>query len=251
MKFKLRLGLVLLTSAVLVPEYHASAASSVKESHFEIEIRESGSANALYTGGKTISTSDQGMVAVIWFRGPDRGMLQSETVDFAPGDFRMRAYAFDNVESGESLKISVEGKRAVIKQQVASGDPVKETELAFPDGAISFELLTDFISSKWTSIQESKNGFNFPLFLTSRKEIASFKATVSQVAKNKEANSLIEVKSNTWYMSRFVMPMVLEISEGAKPAVVKISRLNPVRSGKFKDKIVDVFFKSVSSPPNK
>ena len=232
------------------------AASAANEKHFAIEIREPGSSKVLYTGGKTITRTDKGMVAVIWYRSSDRGMLQSETVDFGIEDFRMRAYAFDNAESRENIQIKIDGKQMSIKKMVEGGGPAKETTQQIPEGTVSLEVVDDFVSMKWSAIKGATGGINFPLFVTARGETGFFKAAIKPVGAGSEATQSVEIKPNTWFLNRFVAPMILDLALGTSPDhlnphIAKMTRVNPVRSGAYKDKAVDIYYKQVNVPPSK
>ena len=246
--------IVFVVTALACEGAHANAQNLVsagRETHFAVEIRGVDTGKLLYSGGKSNTAISDGMVSVQWFRDSDSAMMQTLTLDYSPRDFRMKTYRFDNIETGENSNIKIEKNRALVSHQSSSAVPVRDTTEVVPEGMISLEVLPEFIASKWSILEDGKSSFSFSLYITSRREHASFTARLKPSSVKGSKSHVVEVSPGSWFMKQFVPVMELELSKDAQPYVIKFTRRCPLRSGKYKDSIVDVLYKKVDKAPAK
>jgi hypothetical protein len=205
---------------------------------FVVVDRDSGA--VLMEGEEILESDARAVTKKTVYRDTAGVVVQNESCRFRSSDLRLESYFFENIVSGELVRVENDDGELRVEHRINRTAPIVKSSGRWSEGNAFSKTLGHYVVRNLARLMAGET-LDFGLLIPSRGEAFAFRVAVETPAGTDRLEVVLEPQS--WIVRRFVARMSFVVRTGSAPVVEVFRGPSPVDSEPYRGRQVEIRFR--------
>jgi hypothetical protein len=213
-----------------VPAWAPGPRAAQPERRIDLALYSLADGQLLYRGHRRVLEEEEGRTRVLTtFTTPAGTSIQETDALYRSDTLAPVNYSLDDLRSGESERLRVEGGRVFLAYRENREEKLAEDDVELSPNAVFTATVVPFLLRNWVALREGAT-LVFPFLVPSRQDVYAFRAGRDEKAgAGKRERIVIRMEPDSWFLRRLVDPLFFEFSTEETPRLLEFRGRSSLR----------------------